>query len=794
MVLSLLAVACSDATVPGAAERATGAGGAGGTGGSQSGGGGTGGAAAHPGLPEPLPVAAWMAATVGSASNDAVRDAIEKGEFTLPAEGESYLGVKWKKVVPGDNGALIDTFGDLLYAAAVVSVPEGRHLVARGDTVAGFYADNQWPVPGDFYASHRIRVPLGNASGDVLVVARALGKRGTPEVELWTTDAELLLNGEDLTTPDLVAGETFEQFVGVPVLNLTGAPIGGLIARVEESEVLQASTRTEPAIGPGVTQVGFALSPKSTWPAAGKTVVAHLVVEAPSLAWSYDMQVSLTPVAAGERYRRTRISDVDGSVQYYAVVPPQAVAPGEQYGLVLSLHGASVEAGGQAGAYSKKDWTYIVAPTNRRPFGFDWEEWGRLDAVEALDHAMAAYPVDPTRVHLTGHSMGGHGSWHVGAHFAHRFGMIGPSAGWIDFESYGGPPHPTGPVGRARAASQTLHYLDDFARSSVFVIHGDLDDVVPISHAKTMVTALTPVAAELELHEEPTGRHWWDLDPNEEGADCVDWEPMFAKMATRTVDAVPLDFRWVEASPWINAHRSFVTVRSELDPMQDFVVESVSSGGDVVVTTTNVRALVLDGDALVAAGVTNAVVDGAAHPVVAGPMPLGPAGGKTEQVHGPLNQVFQRPFCLVYEGDGAYRQYASYLASWWAVVGNGHACALPRAQLTDALRSERNLVYLGAPRDAVPVPASMAVDWGTNVTVGTASFDDAVLGFVFPDGERLGAVIVVTPGMERLLFHYMPFTSRSGLPDLFVLRDDGLAASGFFDADWQVEPAFAIGL
>jgi S-formylglutathione hydrolase FrmB len=30
---------------------------------------------------------------------------------------------------------------------------------------------------------------------------------------------------------------------------------------------------------------------------------------------------------------------------------------------------------------------------------------------------------------LTGHSMGGHGTWHLGVHDAGRFAVIGPSAG-----------------------------------------------------------------------------------------------------------------------------------------------------------------------------------------------------------------------------------------------------------------------------------------------------------------------------------------------------------------------------
>ena len=69
---------------------------------------------------------------------------------------------------------------------------------------------------------------------------------------------------------------------------------------------------------------------------------------------------------------------------------------------------------------------WIVAPTNRRRYGFDWQDWGRLDALEALDW-MSTPEIDPDRIYLTGHSMGGHGTWYLGALYAHRFAAIAPS-------------------------------------------------------------------------------------------------------------------------------------------------------------------------------------------------------------------------------------------------------------------------------------------------------------------------------------------------------------------------------
>src|SRR4029077_10978732 len=134
--------------------------------------------------------------------------------------------------------------------------------------------------------------------------------------------------------------------------------------------------------------------------------------------------------------KATFISRIDGSVQYYAVNPASGPAGDARPALFLSLHGASVEAIGQADAYSPKSWGYLVAPTNRRPYGFDWEDWGRIDAIEVLTLAMNRFHTDSSRTYLTGHSMGGHGTWQVGVTFPDHFAAIAPSAGWISFASY----------------------------------------------------------------------------------------------------------------------------------------------------------------------------------------------------------------------------------------------------------------------------------------------------------------------------------------------------------------------
>ena len=762
------------------------------------GGGGSGGSGPlPPSDPVPLPIAEWLVAEVKLASTDKVFPAIDDGSFELPTPGASYLGVTWKSVAPGDNGQLVDANADFLYAAARITVPEGNHVFARGDTVAGFYVNGAWRHPGDFYHSGAIRVPLGADPGENLVIVRALGRRATPEVALWTTTSEVVIQTADITAPDLVVGSQAASWLGVPVLNLTTSPIEELVAEVVENDHFAPTKTPFPAMSPrALTQLAFALQPKSPWTTAGDSIPVALRVSSPSLAWTYDAEVSLATVEKGARYRETRRSAADGSVQYHAVMPPSGPEPDAGYGLILSLHGAGVQASGQAASYSPKEWAYLVAPTNRRPFGFDWEEWGRLDAIEALEHTLASAPIDETRVHLTGHSMGGHGTWHVGAHFGQRFGVIAPSAGWISFETYGGGAHPTGPVGRARAASKTLDFTDNFAQNGVYIIHGAKDDNVPVGQAQTMFDTLGPIVPELTFYKDPAGRHWWDNDPDEEGADCVDYEPMISVMEAKKRDPLPLDFTARAPSPWLNPRRSFVTLRSATSPMEDLTVTSAAAGDTVTLTTTNVRSMVLDGQALSQKGIVTVVVDGTSMPVTAGAMPVGPQTGKRPDLQGPMNQVFHRPFCLVYDASSpVFERYAAYLLQWWSVLGNGQGCSMPRSAMPADLGASYDIVHIGWPKADLPFADASPIDWtAESITIGGETFTDVAAGFVYPSGDRLAAVLVATAGSERLLFRYMPFTSRGGMPDFFVFGTGGGVANGFFDADWQLDPAFATGL
>jgi pimeloyl-ACP methyl ester carboxylesterase len=261
-----------------------------------------------------------------------------------------------------------------------------------------------------------------------------------------------------------------------------------------------STTRDVPAMPPcSIRKVRFDL--KGNGPSGPNAHELSLTAFGPDAEPYVTTTLPIRIVTTNDVIVRTFISAIDGSVQYYglrlaAEREDDDAEPLDPPGLILSLHGASVEAAHQASCYTPKPWAHIVTPTNRRPYGFDWEDWGRLDALEVLDRALASLNADPERVAVTGHSMGGHGAWHLAVHHPEKFVAAAPSAGWVSFWSYTGASQfdRDDPIeamlARATMPSQTPEHIHNLRDLGVYILHGDKDDNVPVEQARIMREAL----------------------------------------------------------------------------------------------------------------------------------------------------------------------------------------------------------------------------------------------------------------------------------------------------------------
>ncbi len=100
--------------------------------------------------------------------------------------------------------------------------------------------------------------------------------------------------------------------------------------------------------------------------------------------------------------------------------------------LFIGLHGGGVGSGSAnsaAGAMGGGGWGWIF-PEVLEKTERGWTTSGTEEFVmELIEAAKRTHKLDPNRIYITGHSMGGFGSWHLGAHHADVFAGVAPYAG-----------------------------------------------------------------------------------------------------------------------------------------------------------------------------------------------------------------------------------------------------------------------------------------------------------------------------------------------------------------------------
>lgn len=695
-----------------------------------------------------------------------------------------------------------------------------RILHATGHSLV--YVNGE-PRGGDPYGFGSLRVPVLMRKGSNQFLF-SVG-RGRLQAALEAPAAEVALDLADTTLPDFVTGESGKVWAGIVLVNAREAARGTLqvIARCGDA----VATTPVPAIHPlSIRKVPVSIAMPKSLSGDRAEVKLELVETSGRLRTSlHTATLSVRVRTPLQGHRRTFISSIDGSVQYYAVNPAQK--PDKSNALVLTLHGASVEGQGQADAYGSKDWVTLVAPTNRRPYGFDWEDWGRWDALEVLGLAEKAIPHDPRRVHVTGHSMGGHGTWHLGASFPDRFGVVAPSAGWSSFFSYGGTPRWTEPtpiealLNRAVSPSDTLVLASNTLSEAVYILHGDKDDNVPVSEARLMREALEKLGhPRLEYHEQPGAGHWW-------GGECVDWPPLF-DLVKKTLRPKTEDVRaiaFVTANPSVSARSYWATVDQQEHALLPSRIALERIGGtapELRGTTENVARLLIDRKA---APFATATLDGQRIDALAiasagsgrvvfvrqrglWSVRSGNLSGKRADRSGPFKEAFKNRMVFVVgtagtaEETAAMAAKARFDAETFQYRGNGAVDIVTDVELAKTRLRGRNLILYGnadtnsawSELRGCPIDVRRgSVKVGARTVLGS---DMAVL-LVYPragDANALVGAVASTGRKGAMLADRLPyFVSGVAYPDWTLLGADvalngnaGIRAAGYFDNHWNL--------
>lgn len=783
-----------------------------------------------------------------SLPKDALEAALLKGDLQLPladqAESPSAPGLPaWKKLDADENGGFSGRELAAGWLVAYVDLPEeGMWLLSTQGS--GNIRVNGIPRVGDIYSNGLTELPvLLRAGRNTLIFA---GARGRISARLKPAAKPLALSLRDTTLPQVIRGEQEPLWGALLAVNSTNETQTGLRLRVG-GEGFEETVVDLPSLPPlGIRKVGFAVKPLADAPvfADREKNAAQLqiaLLPRPTLdkkaVSELDMaQVTLAVRDATAHHRRTFVSQIDGSVQYYGVVPPlpDSLRAEERPALFLSLHGAGVEGEGQSGSYAPKPNGYIIAPTNRRAFGFDWEDWGRWDALEVLAEASRRFQSNPRKTYLTGHSMGGHGTWHIGSLFPDRFAALGPSAGWISFSTYagGGPNLAEDPVSkmlrRGITASDTLARVNNLASQGVYILHGDADDNVPVNQARTMREELAKFHPDFVYREQPGAGHWW-------GNPCVDWPAMFYFFEQHQLPEPQQVNRIDFSTPAPHVSSGYFWARLQAQQQQGVTsrLELQLDRGKRLLTgkTTNARHLHLNLEQMKSPensgdnSLLSIELDGGKleNVSLADKTTLclehGPDGWSVvEENHNPAHktgrngnfkEAFNHRFLLVYGTGGAPEENewmlarARYDAETFWYRGNGSVDVVSDQEWKTIAGQDRSVIVYGnstinAAWKELLFDSPVVVERDTWQVPGAAAASGAAVLMVRPRPGSTTASVGAIGGTDLISMratNRLPiFSSGTGFPDLLVVSPDFLVTgveavrlTGYFGLDWSYE-------
>jgi dienelactone hydrolase len=738
-----------------------------------------------------------------------------------PTEGETIGKGTWAKVSSNAEGQFTGSVFRGGYAWFTVTADKSKVMLLEANGHGMVYVNGE-PRGGDVYQFGYVSLPVNLKQGENRFLF-SMG-RGALRAQLVDPPAPLSFDLRDATTPDVVVGRNEISWAGVNLRNAQNTRIETANVEVVSKKGAKIETKVGPIEPLTTRKVGIRLRLDGSESYTLRVKFQGKTVHTDTL--------KLRLRQPSQAHKVTFLSDIDGSVQYYGVL--SSSNPGDGQALFLSLHGASVEGIGQAEAYAPKSWGTLVAATNRRPFGFDWEDIGRLDALEVLDQAKKRFKPDPNRVYLTGHSMGGHGTWQIGVHFPDLFAAIAPSAGWISFKTYGGGASYPNPslteqmLLRAMSPSDTLNLKYNYAQQGIYTVHGDADDNVPVTQARTMRTELSSFHRDINGHEQPGAGHWWD-NSDEPGAECVDWPGVFSMFARRRIPASSevreLDFS--TSSPGVSASNHWVTIEQQETL---WTLSRVQLKADPVLrrirgTSQNVQRMTLRLDALQRGSSLSLDIDGQTLKDIAWPAsnalqleksakgwvvssPLSP-NEKNPVRYGAFKDVFKNRVVFVYGTTGEpelaawTRLKARFDAETLAYRGNGSVDVIPDTQFSPETYKDRNVLLYGNPATNSAFAKTLSNEVLAEMSDYLApqrmpGYPDYGTLFIAPRvGSNTASVGVIggaTLRGMRLTERVPIFTSGASIPDIFVHTPrsllegtKGVPLIGFFGRDWTLK-------
>ncbi len=208
-------------------------------------------------------------------------------------------------------------------------------------------------------------------------------------------------------------------------------------------------------------------------------------------------------------FKRHYVFKAGGEIMPYHLYVPTKYDSSRPFPLVVALHGLGASEDsmfspvyGGVAKLAEQHGFIVVAPLGYRVDGgygafrvpgqsSRRTDLSEQDVMEVLQQVKQQYKIDDSRIYLMGHSMGGIGTWAIAAKHPGLWAALGPISGVGDPTTV----EKMGPVPE-------------------IVVHGDADDVVPVTGSRAMVEAMKKLGTEVKYIEVPAGNHGNVAGPN----------------------------------------------------------------------------------------------------------------------------------------------------------------------------------------------------------------------------------------------------------------------------------------
>jgi predicted peptidase len=187
----------------------------------------------------------------------------------------------------------------------------------------------------------------------------------------------------------------------------------------------------------------------------------------------------------------------------YLLFIPEGYNTDQKWPLIMYLHGGS-RRGNDVEKLREPGFGLPAIVEKNKSFPFivlspqcpDGEIWTDTDAlVTLLDKVIKEYSVDPTRIYLTGHSMGGRGTWYLAYKHPEKFAAIAPMS----------------------SLSVITAWASRLKNMPIWAFHGAKDEIVPIAETEDLINALKSIGNDVRFSVLPDRDHYiLDVCENQE--------------------------------------------------------------------------------------------------------------------------------------------------------------------------------------------------------------------------------------------------------------------------------------